>query len=145
MFFVFFFQKRYWMVAMGPLQMIRTTSSRYSLSSPQKKRKKKSQLYIKHYILFIWKIRKMWICCIKLALMLTDFRSHGHGFCLVRYRSEYIFVTVYNIHEWNSNLILLFCLLGGDLKGGINQAGIDYYNNLINQLLSKGNDSLFLL
>ncbi|WZY87573.1 hypothetical protein YC2023_044308 [Brassica napus] len=26
----------------------------------------------------------------------------------------------------------------GDLKGGINQAGIDYYNNLINQLLSKG-------
>ncbi|XP_048591617.1 beta-glucosidase 16-like [Brassica napus] len=26
----------------------------------------------------------------------------------------------------------------GDLKGGINQAGIDYYNNLINHLLSKG-------
>ncbi|XP_024012777.1 beta-glucosidase 16 isoform X2 [Eutrema salsugineum] len=26
----------------------------------------------------------------------------------------------------------------GDLKGGINQAGIDYYNNVINQLLSKG-------
>ncbi|CAH2063441.1 unnamed protein product [Thlaspi arvense] len=26
----------------------------------------------------------------------------------------------------------------GDLKGGINQAGIDFYNNLINQLLSKG-------
>ncbi|CAG7866032.1 unnamed protein product [Brassica rapa] len=26
----------------------------------------------------------------------------------------------------------------GDLKGGINQAGIDYYNNLINLLLSKG-------
>ncbi|XP_010413600.1 PREDICTED: beta-glucosidase 16 isoform X1 [Camelina sativa] len=26
----------------------------------------------------------------------------------------------------------------GTLKGGINQAGIDYYNNLINQLLSKG-------
>ncbi|KFK42879.1 hypothetical protein AALP_AA1G050600 [Arabis alpina] len=26
----------------------------------------------------------------------------------------------------------------GDLKGGINQAGIDYYNNLINQLLLKG-------
>ncbi|KAL1196609.1 Beta-glucosidase 16 [Cardamine amara subsp. amara] len=26
----------------------------------------------------------------------------------------------------------------GDRKGGINQAGIDYYNNLINQLLSKG-------
>ncbi|CAF1872763.1 unnamed protein product [Brassica napus] len=26
----------------------------------------------------------------------------------------------------------------GNLKGGINQAGIDYYNNLINELLSKG-------
>ncbi|CAH2058014.1 unnamed protein product [Thlaspi arvense] len=26
----------------------------------------------------------------------------------------------------------------GDLKGGINQAGIDYYNKLINELLSKG-------
>ncbi|CAA7021611.1 unnamed protein product [Microthlaspi erraticum] len=26
----------------------------------------------------------------------------------------------------------------GDLKGGINHAGIDYYNNLINQLLLKG-------
>ncbi|KAF2601859.1 hypothetical protein F2Q70_00026492 [Brassica cretica] len=26
----------------------------------------------------------------------------------------------------------------GDLKGGINQAGVDYYNNLINQLLLKG-------
>ncbi|KAL0866190.1 hypothetical protein Bca101_045308 [Brassica carinata] len=26
----------------------------------------------------------------------------------------------------------------GGLKGGINQAGIDYYNNLINHLLSKG-------
>ncbi|CAD5326322.1 unnamed protein product [Arabidopsis thaliana] len=27
---------------------------------------------------------------------------------------------------------------GGTLKGGINQAGIEYYNNLINQLISKG-------
>ncbi|KAL0793722.1 hypothetical protein Bca101_065099 [Brassica carinata] len=26
----------------------------------------------------------------------------------------------------------------GNLKGGINQAGIDYYNNLINELLSRG-------
>ncbi|KAJ4903221.1 Beta-glucosidase 14 [Raphanus sativus] len=26
----------------------------------------------------------------------------------------------------------------GNLKGGINQAGINYYNNLINELLSKG-------
>ncbi|CDY69251.1 BnaUnng03130D [Brassica napus] len=26
----------------------------------------------------------------------------------------------------------------GNLKGGINQAGIDYYNNIINELLSKG-------
>ncbi|KAF3579200.1 hypothetical protein DY000_02035974 [Brassica cretica] len=26
----------------------------------------------------------------------------------------------------------------GNLKGGINQAGIDYYNNVINELLSKG-------
>jgi beta-glucosidase len=32
----------------------------------------------------------------------------------------------------------------GTLKGGINQAGIEYYNNLINQLISKGNVSLFL-
>ncbi|KAL0769973.1 hypothetical protein Bca101_035123 [Brassica carinata] len=27
---------------------------------------------------------------------------------------------------------------GGNLKGGTNQAGIDYYNSLINELLSKG-------
>ncbi|KAH0886412.1 hypothetical protein HID58_062508 [Brassica napus] len=30
----------------------------------------------------------------------------------------------------------------GNLKGGINQAGIDYYNNLINELLSKGKNTL---
>ncbi|KAL0670768.1 hypothetical protein Bca4012_033472 [Brassica carinata] len=29
-------------------------------------------------------------------------------------------------------------ILPRNLKGGINQAGIDYYNNLINELLSKG-------
>ncbi|CAN8278333.1 unnamed protein product [Cochlearia groenlandica] len=29
-------------------------------------------------------------------------------------------------------------LPNGNIKGGINQAGIDYYNNLINELLSKG-------
>jgi len=42
------------------------------------------------------------------------------------------------------DVTLLNCLLGGTLKGGINQAGIEYYNNLINQLISKGNVSLFL-
>jgi beta-glucosidase len=36
------------------------------------------------------------------------------------------------------DVTLLNCLLGGTLKGGINQAGIEYYNNLINQLISKG-------
>lgn len=33
--------------------------------------------------------------------------------------------------------------LGGNLKGGINQAGIDYYNNLINELLSKGKTTIY--
>ncbi|KAH0887411.1 hypothetical protein HID58_063507 [Brassica napus] len=31
----------------------------------------------------------------------------------------------------------------GNLKGGINQAGIDYYNNLINELLSKGKKTTY--
>nr|VDD16339.1 unnamed protein product [Brassica oleracea] len=33
----------------------------------------------------------------------------------------------------------------GNLKGGINQAGIDYYNNLINELLSKGKKTTYNL
>lgn len=31
-----------------------------------------------------------------------------------------------------------FCFLGGNLKGGINQEGVIYYNNLINELISNG-------
>jgi beta-glucosidase/6-phospho-beta-glucosidase/beta-galactosidase len=32
----------------------------------------------------------------------------------------------------------LNCFLGGNLKGGINQEGVIYYNNLINELISSG-------
>jgi len=34
--------------------------------------------------------------------------------------------------------------LGGNFKGGVNQEGITYYNNLINELLSNGNKKSIL-
>lgn len=31
------------------------------------------------------------------------------------------------------------CFSGGKLSGGVNKEGVNFYNNLINYLLSKGN------
>ena len=78
----------------------------------------------------------MWLYCIKLASMLTDSLSHGREYCLV---SFLLFGGCYDIRLISrTNNINAVSNLGGNLKGGINQAGIDYYNNLINELLSKG-------
>lgn len=35
-------------------------------------------------------------------------------------------------------IIIIIYFLVGHVSGGINQKGIDYYNNLINELLSNG-------
>ena len=82
----------------------------------------------------------MWLYCIKLASMLTDFLSHGQEYCLV---SSLLFGGCYDIRLISrTKNINAVSNLGGNLKGGINQAGIDYYNNLINELLSKGKNTL---
>jgi hypothetical protein len=88
--------------------------------------------------------RKMWRYCIKLGLMHTDSQSHGRGSCLVSYLNVLSSSSLKIIHTWklcfslSAKIYEFFSCLGGNLKGGINQAGIDYYNNLINELLSKG-------
>jgi beta-glucosidase len=38
----------------------------------------------------------------------------------------------------------MFCLFSsaGTIAGGINKAGVDFYNSLINEVLAKGNQPL---
>lgn len=43
-------------------------------------------------------------------------------------------------HKWS-----LFLLLEGKLSGGVNQEGVEFYNELINELLDNGKTSIFSL
>jgi len=71
--------------------------------------------------------------------MHTDSPSLGQGYCqvIVKVSFSYIikeFHLVEFIYINNSNKYA-----EGNLKGGINKEGIEFYNNLINELLAKGN------
>ena len=39
-----------------------------------------------------------------------------------------------------NNLTNYLMITDGTLKGGVNQEGVDYYNNLIDELIKNGND-----
>jgi len=72
--------------------------------------------------------------------MHTDSPSLGQGYCQVivnvsfSYMIKEFHLVEFFIYINNSNKYA-----EGNLKGGINKEGIEFYNNLINELLAKGN------
>jgi len=71
--------------------------------------------------------------------MHTDSPYLGQGYCQVIENVKFSYIkefqlVVSSIYTHNSNKYA-----DGKLSGGINQEGVKFYNNLINELLANGN------
>lgn len=79
--------------------------------------------------------RKMLSCWIFLESILIDFPFHGPEFYQVSSSYSYL-CRKQRVTIWNYEF--MFVIVGGRF-GEVNQAGISFYNNLIDALLLKGN------
>jgi len=68
--------------------------------------------------------------------MLTDSPSRGQGYCQVsKVRISFVFK---GFNQWKNHSHHSEKYAEGNISSGINQEGLKYYNNLINELLANG-------